>query len=366
MTTADPRCPRHDPRSSHLASVGGQGRHLATTFGSRRHQEPGVPQRRGVMITMVVLIVAADRPPLRLRLLFHAVNPNTYSPAGSPGLFSQLSNLIAEFGFIAAATLGATAGTTDLTDGMFRHLVITGRSRVALYLARIPAGLAVIIPLVALAFTMNCLVTSFEGSPTPRRSALYGVNARSTLTRPDCRTGCCSVPQQACQRRTARPPERIAHRPRGRPSPRRRSHISARLIGHNISRLLQPSTPPPRSAARTKPGRSTRWPRSACGSSSISGSVFLVGLGFGSLTGQRTDHGHRADRAGDHRDPAAGQGAAALLHRRRAVAHRHTDGPAPPGGASTPTLARRAAAAQGSCCSAGTVPSASPRCRPGP
>ena len=50
---------------------------------------------------------------------------------------------------------------------MFRHLVITGRSRLALYLARIPAGLAIILPLVALAFTMNCLVTSFEGSPNP-------------------------------------------------------------------------------------------------------------------------------------------------------------------------------------------------------
>ena len=36
-----------------------------------------------------------------------------------------------EFGFIMAVTLGATAATTDLTDGMFRHLVITGRSRVA-------------------------------------------------------------------------------------------------------------------------------------------------------------------------------------------------------------------------------------------
>jgi hypothetical protein len=33
---------------------------------------------------------------------------------------------------------------------MFRHLVITGRSRLALYLVRIPAGLAITIPLVAL------------------------------------------------------------------------------------------------------------------------------------------------------------------------------------------------------------------------
>ena len=133
------------------------------------------------MITMVVLIVAPTVLLYALRLLFHAVNPNSYGPAGSPDLFSQVSNLISGLGFIAAATLGATAGTTDLTDGMFRHLVITGRSRVALYLARIPAGLAVILPLIALTFTMNCLVTSFEGSPNPTSVGLYGVNAPEHL-----------------------------------------------------------------------------------------------------------------------------------------------------------------------------------------
>ena len=60
---------------------------------------------------------------------------------------------MAEFGFLSAAALGASAGTTDLSDGMFRHLVITGRSRLALYLARIPAGLAILLPLVAVAFS---------------------------------------------------------------------------------------------------------------------------------------------------------------------------------------------------------------------
>jgi len=140
-----------------------------------------IRKRRGLMITMVVLIVAPTVLLYLLRLLFHAVDPNSYGPAGRPDLFSLVSNLISGLGFIAAATLGATAGTTDLTDGMFRHLVITGRSRVALYLARIPAGLAVIIPLVALAFTMNCLVTSFEGSPNPTSVALYGVTAPQHL-----------------------------------------------------------------------------------------------------------------------------------------------------------------------------------------
>ena len=54
---------------------------------------------------------------------------------------------------------------------MFRHLVITGRSRLALHLARIPAGLAILVPLVALAFVMNCLVTSYESPRISRPAA---------------------------------------------------------------------------------------------------------------------------------------------------------------------------------------------------
>ena len=70
------------------------------------------------------------------------------------------------FGFIVAATLGCTAGSTDLTEGMFRHLVVTGRSRLALYLARIPAGLAIVVPLVAVGFTIVCAVCVFAAPTT--------------------------------------------------------------------------------------------------------------------------------------------------------------------------------------------------------
>jgi hypothetical protein len=48
---------------------------------------------------------------------------------------------------------------------MFRHLVVTGRSRLALYLARIPAGLAIVVPLVAIGYTIICVVCVFA-APT--------------------------------------------------------------------------------------------------------------------------------------------------------------------------------------------------------
>jgi hypothetical protein len=98
----------------------------------------------------------------------------------APNAFATAGTLTAEFGFIAAAALGSTAGTADLTDGMFQHLVITGRSRLALYLARIPAGLSILLSLAAAGFAVACLVTAFPGSrrrpaPSPRRRAPWPV-----------------------------------------------------------------------------------------------------------------------------------------------------------------------------------------------
>lgn len=131
-------------------------------------------KRRGLMIAALVLIPGVPVLVLGLRLLFHAVDPASYGPAGTPSIFQALCNVMAEFGFIIAATIGASAGTTDLTEGVFRHLVVTGRSRLALFFARIPAGLAVVMSLVAVSFLMICLATSYESPPQPSSFAVNG------------------------------------------------------------------------------------------------------------------------------------------------------------------------------------------------
>ncbi len=132
-------------------------------------------RRRGLMVALFVLTLVPPVLVLGLRLLFHAIDPSKYGPAGSPSIFSSIVNPMAEFGFIIAATIGAAAGTTDLTDGVFRQLVITGRSRVALFLARIPAGLGIVMPFVALAFTILCLVTCYAGTAQPTSVNVNGV-----------------------------------------------------------------------------------------------------------------------------------------------------------------------------------------------
>ena len=122
-------------------------------------------KRRTLMIVIVTFTVGLPVIFYGVRLLYHLGDPARYAPAGAPDAFATAGTLMGEFGFIAAAALGVTAGTADLTEGMFRHLVITGRSRLALYLARIPAGLSILVPLAAAGFAVTCLVTAFLGSP---------------------------------------------------------------------------------------------------------------------------------------------------------------------------------------------------------
>lgn len=135
------------------------------------------------MVTLVGLTVGLPTVFLVVRLLLHAFAPRSYGPAGGFGVFTSLiAGVVYIFGFIAAMTLGVTAGCSDLADGMFAQQVVTGRSRVALYLARIPAGLAIIMPLMAAAFSIVCAVCAlsapavfdFQGTKVPLNLSIHG------------------------------------------------------------------------------------------------------------------------------------------------------------------------------------------------
>ena len=117
-----------------------------------------------------------------MRLISHAVDPKSFGPAGGYSIFTTLVlAFMYIFGFIVAAVVGCTAGSVDLTEGMFRHLVITGRSRLALYFARIPAGLAIVIAMVAVGYTIVCAVCVFAA---PTQLNYDGVNVPPGLSRP--------------------------------------------------------------------------------------------------------------------------------------------------------------------------------------
>ncbi len=229
-----------------------------------------IRKRRGLMVAVGLMVVLPPVLVLGLRLVFHAADPASYGPAGTPAVFGALTNLMAEFGFIVAAAVGASAATTDLSDGVFRSLVITGRSRLALYLARIPAGLAVVLPVVALAFTLICLVTSLAGVPQPASVTMNNnVSVPAHFDQAQLRTWTLQHPRQAA----------AAFGPGPGPSPVQPTATTNVATTYTDYASAESATFSPADNEMVKIGL---WLELEVGIG------LVVGLGLGALTGQRT------------------------------------------------------------------------------
>jgi hypothetical protein len=235
-------------------------------------------KRRGLMITVAVMIIGPTVLVMGLRLAFHLFDPAHNGPAGDPSVFAALANLMAEFGFIVAAVVGAAAATTDLNDGVFRYLVITGRSRLALYLARIPAGLAILVPAVAIAFSMLCLVTGYEAVPQPTTIGMdNGISVPANLGQAQLQTWMRQHPAAAGQA--------FQFPPGPGPGGSAKVGPGAPASVPNIATAFSYYTSAEDSEFNPAPNEMFKiglWLELEIGIG------FLVGLGLGSLTGQRT------------------------------------------------------------------------------
>ncbi len=136
-------------------------------------------KRRGLIVAVLILslgiLVVIDA----IFLILHAADPNTYGPAGGLRKFRGLSLAFIQLFGISAVLVGAAAGSTDLSDGVFRHLVATGRSRLALFIAKVPAGLMLIIPITAFAYAIEAVVASYF-SPSGSIQTLAGIKAATS------------------------------------------------------------------------------------------------------------------------------------------------------------------------------------------
>jgi hypothetical protein len=183
MTTisdVSPPGPASAPVSAHLRSD--RRGSWIPTWGMVTTRFMELRTRRGLMIALIAVNIGIPVVFLAVRLISHAVDPKSYGPAGGYSIFTTLvAGVMYIFGFIVAAVVGCTAGSVDLTEGMFRHLVITGRSRLALYFARIPAGLAIVISMVAIGYTIVCVVCVFAA---PTQLNYDGVTVPQGLSRP--------------------------------------------------------------------------------------------------------------------------------------------------------------------------------------
>jgi hypothetical protein len=115
-------------------------------------------KRRGLVSAALVLTVAP-------MLVAYGVLLSQEGPAGGMENFTGSMNVLTLLSVVAAILVGATLGTGDVGAGVFRELVVTGRSRLALFAARVPAGLALLLPIVGVAFAVTATAaTVFAGS----------------------------------------------------------------------------------------------------------------------------------------------------------------------------------------------------------
>jgi ABC-type transport system involved in multi-copper enzyme maturation permease subunit len=93
----------------------------------------------------------------------------------SPHFSDGLNVLARLFGLLAAILIGVEAGTTDASNGVFRDLVVTGRSRLALFASRVPAALALCWLVIVSAYLLLIVGTfalTLSGSSTPDASLI--------------------------------------------------------------------------------------------------------------------------------------------------------------------------------------------------
>jgi hypothetical protein len=126
-------------------------------------------RRRGLMIWSALLTIGPVVVAYAVLLALHASDAVRHGPAGGIENLDNVLGVVVGLGTVAVIILGTTAGSQDAAAGVFRDLVVTGRSRKALFHARLPAVLALFLPLAAIAFGLAVAASfAFAGeAPTP-------------------------------------------------------------------------------------------------------------------------------------------------------------------------------------------------------
>ncbi len=133
-------------------------------------------RNRGLMAFAFLLTVGVMAFYFGYTAIRHAADSSVYGPAGGTDGFQHAVRMLGlYFGGLVAILLGTEAGTSDLSTGVFRDLVTTGRSRLALFAVRAPAAIAVSLTFTLAAFlvAVACAFQFAGGLATPSASLVF-------------------------------------------------------------------------------------------------------------------------------------------------------------------------------------------------
>ena len=132
-------------------------------------------RRTGMLVLAGVLSVGAV-------LVYYAVAAAT----GPGGDFDDIVAVLALSGSVIGVIVGATAGAADIEAGVFRDLVATGRSRLALFFARVPGAWAIVVPPLVAAVALAAALSGETPTAGEAGRALAEVLIAGTLTAAVC------------------------------------------------------------------------------------------------------------------------------------------------------------------------------------
>jgi ABC-type transport system involved in multi-copper enzyme maturation permease subunit len=142
-------------------------------------------KKRGMVVWALVLALLPLVAYFIVAGIQHSSNPAQHGPAGgSHGWSEGLRALSFFFGPLSAILIGVEAGAGDVAAGVFRDLVVTGRSRLALFATRIPAALGITALVMAVAYGVLLIGTyAFaSGSPDPSSTQILNGLGFTMLT----------------------------------------------------------------------------------------------------------------------------------------------------------------------------------------
>jgi hypothetical protein len=146
-------------------------------FGLARADLLKLRKRRGLFWTSAGLIVGPQVIAYGVLAILHAANPEHHGPAGGIANLGHGKSVLVLVGSIGAIIAGSSAGADDLSAGVFRELFVTGRSRLALFGARIPGDLAFVLSFATVAYGISAVVSVAASGALARPSATLVVES---------------------------------------------------------------------------------------------------------------------------------------------------------------------------------------------
>jgi hypothetical protein len=107
-------------------------------------------RRPGMLAIALLLTLGLMAVAIVVMAIQHGGSPAKHGPAGGLANYRDDIAVVVLMGLVVGAIIGATAGTQDIESGVFRDLAATGRSRLALFAARVVGAWVVVLPILAL------------------------------------------------------------------------------------------------------------------------------------------------------------------------------------------------------------------------